>query len=187
MLLLLLLLLLFLRKIHTSEPFKSKAFRLKPWPNGLACLCKSDASLQNQNLHMYCLQQPIRSRSLLWSLGTACLSSALPAWIQIANDRRIVAQCPRVVLCEDGLPNLRFMATRIKEKCQVRFRYVGNLSEKWNLEEKSRLLKFTVIYSRWNRSRCLQGLDLDFALSHLISRLNRPQTPQKHKKSPPHR
>ena len=29
---------------------------------------------------------------------------------------------------------------------QVRFRYVGNLSEKWNLQEKSSLLKFLYIY-----------------------------------------
>ena len=52
------------------------------------------------------------------------------------------------------------MATRIKGKCQVRFKYmyVGNLSEKWNLEEKSRLLKFLAIYGHWNWSRCVEGL-----------------------------
>ena len=65
---------------------------------------------------------------------------------------------PRVVRIENGARNLRFMAIRIKGKCHVRFKYVGNLSEKWNLEEKSKLLKFLEIYDRWNRSLCFQGL-----------------------------
>ena len=63
---------------------------------------------------------------------------------------------PHVVFLGNGPPNWRFMAvTRIKGKCQVRFRYVGNLSEKGNLKEKSRLLEFLMIYGHWNQSRVL--------------------------------
>ena len=101
-----------------------------------------------------------RRRSWLSSLGKTCLSSALPAWIEVANDRcirylQLVASLirARVFTFKDRPPNLRFMAIRIKGTCQVRFKYVGSLSEKWNLEEKSRLLKCLEIYSRWNRSR----------------------------------
>ena len=42
----------------------------------------------------------------------------------------------------------------------MRFKYVGNLSEKWNLEEKSSLLKFLLVYG----AGALKDSYIDFSL-----------------------
>ena len=69
-----------------------------------------------------------------------CPEIANDRWIEVINIWNLFRRWSgRVtVFFENGPPNWRFMATRIKEKYQVRFRYVANLSENWDLEEKSR-------------------------------------------------
>ena len=77
----------------------------------------------------------------------------LPKWFQL--NMTMVDQISRALttcnLFRKWWPQIcDFMATRIKGKWQVSFLNVGNLSEKWDLEEQSRLLKFLAILKLWS-------------------------------------
>ena len=96
---------------------------------------------------LYCRQNVLKCNKIVHPAQLTCVGVISCASGAIGGVARKI----------DLTPNWRFMATRIKEKYQVRFRYVANLSEKWNLEEKSRLLKFLEINGCWNRSRCFRA------------------------------
>ena len=105
----------------------------------------------------HCFQQPIRSRSLTAHERDhvnkqRTVKGANDRWIGCAVDATSCGQIRK------WTNKFAIYAFRIKGKCQVRFKYVGNLSEKCNLEEKSRLLKFLEICDRWNWNLCFQGL-----------------------------